>query len=58
MANCHVLNINGLPHTQYEGSFFFLWWDWRLNSGFRAYKAGPLLLKLYLQSIFLQLFWR
>jgi hypothetical protein len=36
---------------------FFFWWDWSLNSGLSAYKAGVLSLKPYLQSILLWLFW-
>jgi hypothetical protein len=36
---------------------FFLW-DWDLNSGLCAHKAGALPFETYLQSILLWLFWR
>jgi hypothetical protein len=36
----------------------FIWWDWGLNSGFHACKAGSPVLKPHLQSILLWLFWR
>jgi hypothetical protein len=32
--------------------FFFFLWDWSLNSGLSACKAGTLLLEPHLQSIF------
>jgi hypothetical protein len=39
--------------------FFFLWWNWGLNAGLSAYKAGTLLLQPHRQeSILLWLFWR
>jgi hypothetical protein len=39
-------------------NFFFLWWDWGLNSGLCTCKAVTLLLEPHLQSILLWLFWR
>jgi hypothetical protein len=48
-------------HTQisvYLSFFFFFWWDWSLNSGICAWKAGALPLEPHFQSILLWLFWR
>jgi hypothetical protein len=38
--------------------FFFFWWEWGLNSGIHACKAGALPLKSHIQFILLRLFWR
>jgi hypothetical protein len=42
----------------YLSLHLFFWWDWGLNSGLCAGKAGALLLEPHLQSILLWLFWR
>jgi hypothetical protein len=48
------------PKLSILQNFFFLvfGWDWTLNAGRQAYKAGGLLLELHLQALLFWLFWR